>query len=244
MMKKKEVMINSEASFPGTSSLEIEDAKDKSPRVEPFSKERVKAIRKGEKFRFYIVVKSIIDWVLALIAFLILLVPFILIGFVSFCCDPGTVFFRQTRCGRNGKPFKIIKFRTMKKGVIHAHVSAQNLTDEDYKKTSNAWQRFLRKTSIDELPQIVNILLGQMAFIGPRPLVYNEDEVLEGRIANGSIHCKPGLSGLAQVNGRRAVDYESKAKYDGEYYNHMGFWCDLKLWVKTVMVVFTHEGAE
>ncbi len=215
-----------------------------SPHAEPYGEEQIKVIKAGERFRLYIGVKSVIDWIIAFVAFVILLIPFILIGFVSFCCDPGTVFFRQTRCGRNGKPFKIIKFRTMKKGVIHTHVSAQTLTDEDYKKTSNAWQRFLRKTSIDELPQVINILLGQMAFIGPRPLVYNEDEVIKGRVDNGSIHCKPGLSGLAQVNGRRVVDYATKANFDGEYYKNMSLWFDLKLWFKTVAVVFTHDGAE
>ena len=215
-----------------------------SEHLKPYRKDEIASISSNEKHKPYMIVKCIIDWLLSFIALPFLLLPFLVISFISFVADPGTVFFCQTRCGRNGKPFKIIKFRTMKKGVIHQHVSAQALSDEDYKRTSNAWQRFLRKTSIDELPQVFNIFLCQMAFIGPRPLVYNEKQVLDGRVENGSIHCRPGMSGLAQINGRRAVDYASKVKYDGEYYQKMSMGFDVKLWLLTVKTVFTHEGAE
>ena len=216
---------------------------DESPYAKPYSKERVREIRATEKFKPYMILKTIIGWLGAFVALLILLLPFILISIVSFCADPGPVFFLQTRCGRNGKPFKVIKFRTMKRGIIHTHVSAQALTKEDYKKTSNGWQRWLRKTSLDELPQVFNILIGQMAWIGPRPIMYNEYLVIERRIENGAIHCKPGLSGLAQVNGRRAIDYIVKANFDGEYYQKFGLWIDIKLFFKTIFYVFERKDA-
>ena len=202
-----------------------------------FSKEDIARIKSNEKLGPYFFVKSAIDWLLALVAFLLLLVPFILIGIISFCADPGRVFFTQVRCGRNGKPIRIIKFRTMKKGSIGENVSAEKLKADDYKKTCNAWQRFLRKTSIDELPQIMNILAFQMAFIGPRPLIYQESDVIQERIYNGSIHCKPGLGGLAQVNGRRKLSQTTKGGFDGEYYAKMSFLYDLKLWFKTIFAV-------
>lgn len=212
--------------------------------IEPFTKEQVNAIKAKEKHKFYINVKFIIDWFLALIGIFLLVAPFILIGIISFVSDPGPIFFCQTRCGRNGKPFKIIKFRTMKCGVINKYMSAQELTSEDYQKVCNSWQRILRKTSIDELPQVFNIITGRMSIIGPRPLVYNEKSVIDGRIENGSIHCRPGLSGLAQISGRREVDHKSKATLDGEYYKKMNFCLDIKLFFLTIGKVFKREGAE
>lgn len=237
---------NNQANYEQACSMpsDATSSNDSYRHARPYSKEYIRQISAAEKRRPYIGIKMVIDWFLALIAAICLTPPLLIVAIISFISDPGPVFFSQTRCGRNGKPFRIIKFRSMKKGVLHAHVSAQTLADEDYKRASNGWQRFLRKTSIDELPQILNILLGQMAFIGPRPLVYNEGSVLKERIDNGSIHCRPGLSGLAQINGRRSVDFASKAKFDGEYYEQMGFFYDAGLWRKTIVTVVTCREAE
>ena len=149
----------------------------------------------------------------------------------------GPVFYKQTRIGRGLKPFKIYKFRSMK----------TNRTEFDGKYTHDEMVtnvgRFIRKTSIDELPQIINILRGEMAFIGPRPWIeeyyewFNEEQ-------NRRTEVLPGLSGLAQVRGRNGLSITDKIKYDVEYVDTMNLKLDLYIWHETLKTIFGGQEAE
>lgn len=140
--------------------------------------------------------------------------------------------FVHERIGKDGKPFKIVKFRTMKNDVD------PNLTSYEIDKgeATTKFGQFLRKTSLDETIQLVNIFVGHMAFIGPRPLIDKDEDhiTIELRKENGSIHLRPGISGLAQINGRTGISPEEKAKYDEYYYKHFSLWFDIKLFFATI----------
>lgn len=143
----------------------------------------------------------------------------------------GHPFFKQYRCGKNSKPFPLIKFRSMRVDAP-SHETSEHIDNPD--KYVTKFGKFLRRTSIDETPQLLNIFVGQMAFIGPRPLIYEDKETIEERRKNNSIKLKPGLSGLAQVSGRVNLDPISKGQMDGEYYNKINFWLDAKIFFKTI----------
>lgn len=147
----------------------------------------------------------------------------------------GHPFFASRRIGKNGKTFRCLKFRSMK-------LSANpNLTSRDEIDESNVtgFGKFLRRTSIDETLQLFNIFAGQMAFIGPRPLInVNGDSItINLRKENGSYRLRPGLSGLAQMHKRGNLDPETKAGYDEYYFNHFSFWLDTKLFFQTIFGV-------
>ena len=145
----------------------------------------------------------------------------------------GHPFFNRHRIGKNGKPFVCFKFRTMKLDT-DPHLSS---TGSDRSCHLTKFGKFLRISSIDETPQLFNILIGQMAFIGPRPLInVNEEDIktISKRKENGSINIRPGISGYAQINGRETVDPVKKAEFDGYYYTHFSFMFDAKIFVKTI----------
>lgn len=154
----------------------------------------------------------------------------------------GHPFFVHERVGKNGKPFKLIKFRSMYYDVD------PNTTSEyaDHSKMVTPFGSFLRKTSFDETIQLLNIIKGDMAFIGPRPVInHHEDKItIEERKQNGSIKLRPGLGGYAQVHGRVNVSPEEKGKLDGYYYEHISLWLDIKLFVQTVFSAFRRENTE
>lgn len=148
----------------------------------------------------------------------------------------GHPFFARHRIGKDGKAFRCLKFRSMKL-TADPHMTSR---DGHVNGEVTAFGKFLRTTSIDETLQLFNIFIGQMAFIGPRPLIdVNEDIItIDLRKKNGSIKLRPGLSGYAQIHKRGELDPESKAMYDGIYFEHFSLWWDIKIFVYTILCVF------
>lgn len=147
----------------------------------------------------------------------------------------GHPFFARHRIGKNGKAFRCLKFRSMRVDA-DPHMTSR---DESMKDSITGFGKFLRSSSIDETPQLFNILIGQMAFIGPRPLIdVNEDVITVNlRKQNGSIKLRPGLSGYAQIHRRGELDPEEKAMYDGIYFEHFSLWWDFKIFMYTFLKV-------
>ena len=185
--------------------------------------------------------KRIIDTIIGLLV-LGLLWPVILIAALAIVIeDPGPVLFRQERLGKNGKPFTIWKFRSMN---LDAEENGPQWAEKDDTRCTRIG-RLLRKTRLDELPQLWNILKGDMSFVGPRPeraCFYEEFETYIHGFSN-RLAVRPGLTGLAQVNGGYDLKPEIKILYDMEYIAHRSFRMDLSCMLKTVKLVFTHEGA-
>lgn len=195
------------------------------------------------KFRqkIYLPFKALFDFLFALFAILILLPLIIILAVIVKCTSKGPVFFKQERIGKKLKHFKCLKFRTMRIDAPH-NVPTHLLSNPDAYITGVG--RFLRKTSLDELPQLFNILMLQMSFIGPRPALYNQDDLMEYRKENGSYILRPGLTGYAQVNGRDTISIEEKSKLDGVYFKKFSFWMDIKIFFLTFIRVFKEEDVE
>ena len=182
--------------------------------------------------------KRFLDIVLSLIA-LIVLAPFLLLfAFLIKLDSRGPIFYTQERVGRFGETFRIIKFRTMQIGTPEC--STEELGDSN--KYITKYGHFLRKFGIDELPQFINVLKGDMSIIGPRPVIVSETMLTKLRIKNGALAIRPGLSGWAQVNGRDAVSVSKKAYFDGHYAQNMGFFFDVSIFFLTIVTIFTHSG--
>lgn len=184
-------------------------------------------------------IKRGIDFLLSLIA-LVLLSPLFLILCVWIKLDSkGPILFKQKRVGKDKTYFYILKFRTMYVDTpkdMPTHLLAN--PDQYITKAG----RFLRKTSLDELPQILNILKGDMAIIGPRPALWNQYDLIEERDRYHANEIKPGLSGWAQINGRDELEIEVKAKLDGEYVERSSFLFDVKCLIKTITSVLRSDG--
>lgn len=181
------------------------------------------------------IVKPILDFILALIGFILLLPVFLCITILLFFANQGKPFFIQRRPGFNGDIFSIIKFKTMndrkdKKGNLLS--DAERLT---------AVGRFVRKTSLDEIPQLLNVLKGDMSLVGPRPLL-TQYMHLYSPYQNRRHEVKPGITGWAQINGRNAIDWETKFELDVFYVEHISFGLDLKILLKTVKKILIKEG--
>lgn len=187
----------------------------------------------------YILVKRIIDFILSLIGLIILLPFFILFAIIIKIESRGPIFFKQKRVGKNKKYFMIYKFRTMRTDTP-SDMPTHMLKNADSYITK--FGKIMRKTSIDELPQIINILKGEMSIIGPRPALWNQDDLINERDKYGANDILPGLTGWAQVNGRDELEIPVKAKFDGEYVKNMSLLFDIKVFFKTVIKVFKHEG--
>lgn len=151
----------------------------------------------------------------------------------------GPVLFKQERVGRNGKRFTIYKFRSMSDDAPHQMATSEFDTALSYITRSG---QLMRKTSLDELPQLVNVVKGEMSFIGPRPLIPKEEKVLRLRHANGAESLAPGITGLAQVRGRDEVTDTQKADYDGEYASNVTLRGDFSILVETVLAVLARRG--
>ena len=183
--------------------------------------------------------KRIFDIILSFLGIIVLAIPMLIIAIVIKCDSKGPVFFRQKRIGIHKKNFMILKFRTMRTDTPK-NMPTHLLKDPEQYITKTG--KFLRKTSLDELPQLINILFNQMSFIGPRPVLYTEIELIEEREKYFANSVYPGLTGLAQVNGRDTLNYKEKAKFDGIYANKITFLLDLKIFIKTIKIVLTKEG--
>ena len=184
-------------------------------------------------------IKRVLDLVLALAACVVLALPMGLIAVWIKLDSPGPVFFRQRRVGIGKSHFNILKFRTMRGDTPH-DVPTHLLKDPNSYITKSG--AFLRKTSLDELPQIYNIVAGQMSIIGPRPALYNQYDLIEARDAVHANDIRPGLTGLAQVNGRDELPIDVKARYDGEYAANITFWGDVRIFFASIVYVFRRRG--
>ncbi len=186
--------------------------------------------------------KRVLDFFLGIIALIILAVPMLIIALAVKLDDPkGRIIFRQTRVGRNGARFKILKFRTMDSSTPK-HVPSSCFSAAEYEKHVTKIGRFLRRSSLDELPQVFNIIRGDMSWVGPRPILANEILLLEEREKAGLHQYRPGLTGWAQVNGRNTLTDEEKARYDAEYIHRVSFWFDCFCLIKTIVIVITKKG--
>lgn len=187
--------------------------------------------------KIYLIVKRLFDFILALVALIILLIPFIIVAIAIKIEDGGPVFYTQYRVGKNLKKFKIYKFRSMKtkRKELEGNISHEDMVTKTGK--------FIRKTSIDELPQIINILKGQMSFIGPRPWIPEYYEFFtDGQKRRSEV--LPGISGLAQVKGRNQINIFKKIDYDIEYVDNIGLLMDIKILFLTIKEVLEKTGAE
>ena len=185
--------------------------------------------------------KRLIDIVLSLGA-IVVLSPVLLVLAVLIKLDSkGPVLFKQKRVGKNKTHFEILKFRTMYADVPK-DVPTHLLADPESKITKIG--RFLRKSSLDELPQIFNIFKGEMSIIGPRPALWNQYDLIEERDKYGANDVRPGLTGLAQVMGRDELPIEVKAKYDGDYVKDITFRNDVRIFFKTIFSVVSADGVK
>ena len=183
--------------------------------------------------------KRLIDFFVSFVGILFLLFPMLIIAIAIKCDSKGPVFFKQKRVGKNKKLFSILKFRTMRTDTPH---DAPTHELSDPKKWITKVGGFLRKTSLDELPQIFNIFVGQMSIIGPRPALWNQDDLIAERDKYGANDIKPGLTGWAQINGRDELEIPVKAALDGEYVQKMGLFFDIKCFFGTFISVLKHDG--
>lgn len=183
--------------------------------------------------------KRLIDVVLSGLGILVL-IPVWLVLFLAIKIDSkGPIFFKQRRIGINKTEFYILKFRTMRIDTPH-DVPTHMLENPD--KWITRVGKFLRKTSLDELPQIFNIFIGQMSIIGPRPALWNQDDLIAERDKYGANDVKPGLTGWAQINGRDELEIPIKAALDGEYVQRQSFLFDCKCFFGTILSVLKHDG--
>nr|WP_317125141.1 sugar transferase [Flavobacterium sp. LS1R10] len=179
--------------------------------------------------------KTLLDKIISLIMLLLFLPVLIILTFLLIISNKGSAFFIQSRPGKNGKLFKIIKFKTMN----DKKDDTGNLLSDKHRLTRVG--KFVRKTSLDEIPQLVNVLKGEMSLIGPRPLLpqylplYNEFQ-------NKRHDVKPGITGWAQVNGRNAISWNKKFEHDVWYVQHVSFVLDVKILFLTIKKVFISEG--
>lgn len=188
---------------------------------------------------FYYGVKRTLDFLLALLGLTVLLIPLAVTALVVYIDDPGKVIFSQKRVGRGGKLFRLYKFRTMKLNTPK-YMATSDVDDPD--KYITRVGHVLRKLSLDEIPQLFNVLKGDMSLVGPRPLIPNEEEIHTMRERFGVYTVRPGMTGLAQINGRDTVSPAEKVRWDLKYVEHFGPKMDLKILFATVPKVFGREG--
>lgn len=187
----------------------------------------------------YKYLKRPLDFLISLIALIILSPLFLLIAIWIKINSKGPVFFRQKRVGKNKELFEIYKFRSMRTDTP-SDMPTHLLNDPDAFITSSG--EFLRKTSLDELPQLINIIKGDMAIIGPRPALWNQYDLIEERDKYKANDVRPGLTGWAQINGRDELEIPVKAKLDGDYVQNISFFFDLKCFFGTISSVLRSDG--
>ena len=183
--------------------------------------------------------KRLLDIIISFNGILFLGIPMLVIALIIKIEDPGPAFFKQKRVGIHKKHFMLIKFRSMKMDTPH-DVPTHMLENPDQYILKSG--KFLRKSSLDELPQLFNIFAGQMSIIGPRPALWNQYDLIEERDKYGANDVLPGLTGWAQINGRDELEIPVKAKFDGEYVEKLSFGFDLTCFFKTIGAVFKSDG--
>ena len=183
--------------------------------------------------------KRLFDCILSAMAIVLLSPVLFAIAIWIKADSKGPVFFRQKRVGKDKNYFQILKFRTMYVDTP-ADMPTHLLQNADAMITRSG--RFLRRSSLDELPQLFNIFLGQMSIVGPRPALWNQDDLIAERDKYGANALVPGLTGCAQVNGRDELPIDVKARYDGEYVQMIGLWADIRILFATVFGVLKADG--
>ncbi len=183
--------------------------------------------------------KRFLDIILSACGIVVLSPVYLLISLAIKIDDPGPVFFKQKRVGLHKSYFHILKFRTMKMNTPHDVPTHLLENPEQY---ITRVGKFLRKTSLDELPQIFQIFTGKMAVIGPRPALWNQYDLIALREAVGANDVRPGLTGWAQINGRDEIPIEQKAALDGEYVKNLSFLFDCKCFFGSVIAVLKRDG--
>ena len=183
--------------------------------------------------------KRLLDMILSLLGMIVLSPLFLLVSAAIWLDDPGPVLFTQKRFGQNKQFFQLHKFRSMKLSAPH-DIPTHLLDNPDQYITRVG--RFIRKFSLDELPQIWDILRGKMSIIGPRPALWNQEDLIAERDRYGANVLRPGLTGWAQINGRDELPIAVKARLDGEYAAHISFLMDLKCFFGTFTAVVLHKG--
>ena len=185
--------------------------------------------------RIYLPFKRFFDIVCALLAIIVFSLLYIVVAILVKTTSKGPVFFKQKGIGKNKKEFNMLKFRTMRVDAPH-DVATHLLEHPDAYITKVG--RFLRKTSLDEIPQAFNILVGHMSVVGPRPALWNQYDLIEERDKYFANNVRPGLSGWAQCNGRDTLPIPEKAKLDGEYIKRFNIWFDIRIIFKTAFQAF------
>ena len=183
--------------------------------------------------------KRFFDITLSGLGILFLGIPMLIVALIIKLDSKGPVLFKQKRVGKGKKHFMILKFRTMRTETPH-DAPTHELSDPE--KWITKVGKFLRKTSLDELPQLFNIFAGQMSIIGPRPALWNQFDLIEERDKYGANDIRPGLSGWAQINGRDELEIDVKARLDGEYVEKMGLMFDVRCILGTVKSVLHSDG--
>jgi len=184
-------------------------------------------------------IKRFLDIVLSALGIIVLGLPMIIIAIIIKITSPGRVFFKQKRVGMHKTYFNLYKFRTMRTDTPCDMPTHMLENPEQYITKVGS---FLRKSSFDELPQLFNIVSGEMSVIGPRPALWNQEDLIAERDKYCANDVKPGLTGWAQINGRDELEIAEKAKYDGEYVEKMSFMFDFKCFFWTIKSVINHEG--
>lgn len=190
------------------------------------------------------IIKRLFDIVLTFLGIIILAIPMLIVALIIKIDSPGPVFFMQKRVGIHKKTFPIIKFRSMPVTVPHDTPTHQFKAEDMLSK----WQKFMRKASIDEVPQLFCIFCGNMSIVGPRPALWNQDDLVAERDKYGANDIKPGLTGWAQIHGRDEIEIPLKAKYDGEYTSKLkqggfkAFWFDIRCFFGSIIAVIKSDG--
>ena len=182
--------------------------------------------------------KRLFDFVMSLIGIIVLSPIILIVALAVKLTSPGPMLFKQRRIGKNNNEFQIYKFRTMR--IDTPNVPTHLLENPEQWITPVG--KFLRKTSLDELPQLFNILKGEMSIVGPRPALYNQIDLKEMRTEAGVHKLVPGLTGWAQINGRDRIEFDVKAKMDGEYAKNKSFFYDTKIFIGTIAYVLKMDG--
>ena len=207
--------------------------------IEALKSEKLKDYNRKEVFKVYLCVKRFLDLICSFLA-LLMLSPVFLILIIAIKLDSkGPVLFKQKRVGIHKTHFNILKFRTMRIDTPNDVPTHQLKNPEQY---ITKVGKFLRKASLDELPQIWNILAGQMSVIGPRPALWNQYDLIEERDKYGANNVPVGLTGWAQINGRDELPVKEKAKLDGEYVKRMGPLMDIRCFFGTIFSVLRSDG--
>ena len=189
--------------------------------------------------RSYNFVKRTFDLILSALAMIVCAIPILVISLIVYINDPGPVIFSQYRVGRHGKRFKVYKFRTMVQNTPK-YLSTKDVKNP--KQYITKVGRVLRKTSLDELPQLWNVFRGDMSLVGPRPLISDEIDIHQMRSRFGVYNVRPGITGLAQINGRDTLGAVDKVHWDVRYLEHYGLKMDLKIFAATFPQVFGGRG--